>query len=50
MKKYTLTYDFFGEKIVKPFTNLFDFAQELNRLMDETNVLYDTIHITTEDI
>lgn len=49
-KKYTVSYDFYGDKIVKPFTTLFDLGMEINRILDETNVLSNTVHITTEDI
>lgn len=49
-KKYTVSYDFYGTKIVKPFTSLFDLGMEINRILDETNVLSNTVHISTEDI
>lgn len=49
-KKYTVSYDFYGEAITKEYTSLFDLGMEINRILDETNVLSNTVHITTEDI
>lgn len=49
-KKYTVSYDFYGEAMTKEYTSLFDLGMEINRILDETNVLSNTVHITTEDI